>query len=305
MKRYFRITLYSLCAMLIGVIVGIGITRLTSMDKNDETNMITLLSIIVTLGVAYSFYSIYKVTNEFENLKRKTNNIQQQLRQESSSLRNDICKQREDLQRDIVSNTKLLGNRAIALARQLTLFRRDSWASSSYENRRFLLTIKQEIETLEFVLLNSEYLTGELLDDSNEVERSIGAKRALISNDILMSVRYLTNDKVAKFKKNEFNDSKDAIKRAIYSIQNPKLWTLINDSEKVRYSFLFNILHDFLRVIELKKLPFPLNDEDKLRLIFYHDFISDGALSDEELRYEEWKNNYVKIYGINENTSCM
>lgn len=291
-SRYKRIVFCSLCATLMGAILGIGITRLTSMSSCDITNMITILSIIVGLGIAYSFFSIYRVTNEFEDLKRKTSSIQRHQKNESITLRTSINQLRDDLRIDISNNTSLLEKRSIALARQLELFRRDSWASTSYNNRRFLLTIKQEIETLEFVLINSEFLSGELLDSVNEVERSIGVKRSLLANDILVVINSLTNEKVIKFKENEYNDSKSAIKRAINNIQKKEYWSLINKSEQKRYEFLFNLIHDFLRQVDLRKLPYQFIDDDELKLIFYRDYIVDGTKSDQEVKYEDWKRNY-------------
>ena len=63
--------------ILIGAIVGCNVTSMVAnVVQNTESVMITLLSIIVTLGVAYSFFSIYKADSEIRNLYQKMNRLQ-------------------------------------------------------------------------------------------------------------------------------------------------------------------------------------------------------------------------------------
>lgn len=295
-KKYHKIILCSICATLLGVIIGIGITILSTLvnsEHSNESNMITLLSIIVTLGVAYSFYSIYRVTDEFFNLKRKTNFIQKELKAKTETLQNDIKAQHDTFENEIKNQSELSSKQSYALDRKMVLHRKDLWAAKNYENRRFLQALKNEIETLLYVLENEEYLNGKLLKSDNEVESSIGVKRSLIANDIYTCVKTLTLEKISKFKENEYEDSKKAIKKAIMLIRNTdSLWTLIHKNEQERYVFLFDLIFEFFRETDLKRIPFNLQDEDVYKLIFYSEGVYVGSQTDEELGYHEWKRRY-------------
>ena len=118
--------------------------------------MITLLSIIVTLGVAYSFFSIYKADSEIRNLYQKMNRLQ-----------NDFNLQAQKVASDLKRTNHIW----------LNLTKIDSEAAGKFNDKKYLLAIKNELESILFMLNNREYLEEELTS-------SIGRKRANISNDI-------------------------------------------------------------------------------------------------------------------------
>lgn len=273
----------SLCASLFGIIIGLGIANSITNSSNVENNMITLLSIIVTLGVAYSFYSIYRVSNEFDQLKTKTDSIKRQLKKETSNLTNSIAVQ-----------TKILSEQARAVDKRLELYRMTLNTANNFNNRRFLMVLKNELETLVFVLSNASYLSGELLDSANEVESSIGAKRAHLANDILICVQTLTNSKIEKFAVGEYDNTKKYITKAINEICNERLFSKIHINEQQRYLFLFNIIQKLLILIDGSLLPMSLSEKEIIKLQFYNSGILDGSKSDFDLRYEEWASNYKK-----------
>lgn len=236
--RFKYIILYSLLIVLLGIIISAGTIYFLGIKFNSpkiiqtsaptvEANIITLLSIIVTLGVAYSFYSIYNVTNEFESLKAKNKSTENKIEDESKSL----------------------AERSIALDRKIELYRLNSKADTDFRNRRFLRALKNEIEILQFILQNEKYLNGTLLNSTNEFRSSIGIKRSFIANNILKCMEHLTNDKVSKFKGKELSDTIESIHFAEHTIKyRDGLWSLIPKAEQERYSFLFKTVEQLLEI---------------------------------------------------------
>jgi len=238
-----------------------------------ETNIITLLSIIVTLGVAYSFYSIYNVTNEFESLKAKNRSTENKIENESKSL----------------------AERSIALDRKIELYRLNSKADTDFRNRKFLRALKNEIEILKFILQNEKYLNGTLLNSTNEFRSSIGIKRSFIANNILKCMAHLTNDKVYKFKGKELSDTIESIHFAVHTIKyRESLWSLIPKAEQERYSFLFNTVDQLLELIIRRELPYDKDINESLcyKLHYYHEGIINGEIEDNEDAITQWINDF-------------
>lgn len=281
--RFKYILLYSLLIILLGTIIGIGIICYLGIthdnhNKTDvaaETNLITLLSIIVTLGVAYSFYSIYNVKNEFAEIQAKSRRIERKVNKASA----------------------LLKQRSIALDRKIELYRLNSSADTDYRNRKFLRALKNELEILKFILLNKEYLDGKLLHSTNEFQSSIGIKRSFIANNILKCIVTLTNEKIEKFKANEFSDIKESILCAIHEIKyNYGLWSLIPKAEQERYTFLFKVVEQLLDQIIKSELPFDIDANEVIfyKLHYYHEGIYEGEKPDDSNTMEGWISEYKK-----------
>lgn len=271
LSKYNRLLIYSIIIVLCGTIMGIGIIVSVSSNNQIENNMITLLSIIVTLGVAYSFYSIYQVSHEFIKLKRKTGLIQREIKYQSERL---------NLQ-------------SYSLDRRLELYRRNSDADTNFRNRKFLLALKKELEIVVFALKNAKHLTGELTGSGNEFLSTIGIKRSFIANDILCCVNNLTINKVAKFKEKEFPNTQEAIFNAIHEIKyTDNLWSLIDAEEQKRYIFLFDEIQHLINCIISNELPIFINSDISDKLHFYHKGILDGGKSDEENGMVEWIADY-------------
>lgn len=273
-SKYHRLLIYTLTIVLSGAIIGVGLIHLfVSSNQSVDTNMITLLSIIVTLGVGYSFYSIYQVSHDFYRLKVKTKHIQSEIQKQSEKL----------------------NKQSYSLDRRLELYKRNLAAENDFRNRKFLRALKKEVEIVVYVLKNSEHLTGKLTKSENEFISSIGIKRSFIANDILNCIRHLTLQKLSKFKEKEFRDTQETLFSAIHEIKyTNELWSLITCEEQKRYQFLFNVIQDLLNCIVSSQFPLRLEEDKIYKLHFYHDGILEGHKSDNDNNMEQWISDFKK-----------
>lgn len=282
LSKYNCLLIYSITIVLCGTIIGVGIVESITSRGKVENNMITLLSIIVTLGVAYSFYSIYQVSHEFNKLKKKTKLIQHEIKYQSERL---------NLQ-------------SYSLDRRLELYKRNSDANTNFRNRKFLLAIKKELEIVVFVLKNKNHLTGELTGTENEFLSTIGIKRSFIAHDLLCCIINLTTNKVEKFRKNEFPDSQEAISNAIHEIKyTDNFWSLIDEEEQKRYLFLFDVIQHVIHCIIRNEMPIILDSHIIDKLHFYHKGILDGGKSEGDNGMEKWIEDYKSKLIENNNVS--
>lgn len=280
-----------ICSIILGAILGIGIVLFVTKDQsssNDESNMITLLSIIVTLGIAYSFYSVYRVSNEFEQIKEKTDHLNIQIEDGIKEL-NESIKQNDIKNNEMAEKLKLKSD---SVDKRLELYRRCMAAYTNFNDRKYLLALKIEIETLAYALINYKYLSNELIENKNELESVIGSKRSLISNDLLKCIEHLTNEKVVKFPDNEYEDSKNAIFGAVDIIKKEEYFKRINYAESERYIYIFNLIYRLFSTIDKIELPFKIEEEDRLRLIFYSKGIIVGSKTDDQLCMSDWIQRY-------------
>lgn len=248
--------------ILIGAIVGCNVTSMVAnVGQNTESVMITLLSIIVTLGVAYSFFSIYKADSEIRNLYQKMNRLQ-----------NDFNLQAQKVASDLKRTNHIW----------LNLTKIDSEAAGKFNDKKYLLAIKNELESILFMLNNSEYLEEELTS-------SIGRKRANISNDILLLIDTITEFKLNKIGEKGYRDAHNSIIRLMECIRIHSEWSKISENEKIRYSFMFKTLDKILTQLTKREFPLPVTKdvEVRKRLSFYYKKYIEGNKSDEDNGYSK------------------
>ena len=260
---------------LLGAIIGVIFVDFTNIhlhttdNKSDNMgSMMTLLSIIVTLGVAYSFYSIFQFSNEISSIKSETKRIRLSVHKKS----------------------KTLSFQSKCINCRLDLYKRNNGIGYEFQHRHFLLALKLELECILYILQNAEYL-------GDEVESSIGAKRSFVANDILTCIETITSNKVSKFSEGELNNSIHTIIATIEKIKferNGNLWNLIHPNEQVRYKFMFQKITTLTDQIKMPQFILTLPKEDIYKLHFYHRGIWEGKKSDTENHIDFWINRFIE-----------
>lgn len=259
----FAIITSSTILSLIGTIIGVGIIYCASKGEgNAETNLITLLSIIITLDVAYSFISIYRAKSELQELNLRYLKIEYEFNKRTS---------------ETIFELKRLNNI------WFNLIKLNSEAAGKFNDKKYLLAIKTELESIELILNNVNYLKEELIN-------SIGNKRANIANDIQLFINTISESKFQKIGEKEFLDSHNSIIRLKDNIRIHKEWRNVSKFEQERYLFLFKTLDNLMTQLTIGKFPLPIasNKELQVRLSFYHKKYIEGYKSDENNGYTDW-----------------
>lgn len=283
--------------VIISIFVGVGIivSLLPLPDQTPIGIMLTLISIVVTLGVAYSFYSIYRaggdvneIKREFEKLREKyeilDRSVDTRIEKLSSELRSECRETREQI--NLKSNELSYQTTHLHLIQELDKL--NSEANGKFWDRKFLLAIKKELESIEFLLNNNEYIHDELVS-------SIGRKRANIANDIVQFYTNISKPKFDKISNIEFTDTHDTIICKKQNIVLSPKWKIILEEERKRYDFLFKIISSLLKQLQIGSFPLEIEKEDLARLEFYHKKFIEGAKSDIENGIDEWLKNYMTV----------
>lgn len=283
--------------IIISIFVGVGIivSLLPIPDQTPIGIMLTLISIIVTLGVAYSFYSIYRaagdvneIKRDFEKLREKYEALNQsvdtRIENLSSELRSECRETREQI--NLKSNELSYQTTHLHLIQELDKLNTE--ANGKFRDRKFLLAIKKELESIEFLLNNVEYIQDELVS-------SIGRKRANIANDIVQFYTNISKSKFAKISNKEFADTHDTIICKKQNIVLSLKWEIVLEEERNRYDFLFSIISSLLKQLQIGVFPLEIDKEDLAKLEFYHKKFIEGARSDIENGIVEWMKNYKTV----------
>ena len=211
--------------VIISIFVGVGIivSLLPLPDQTPIGIMLTLISIVVTLGVAYSFQSIYRaagdvneVKREFEKLSEKYELLNQSVDSRIKKLSSELSSECRETREQIILKSNELSYQTNHLRLIQELDKLNSEANSKFWDRKFLLAIKKELESIEFLLNNVEYIHDELVS-------SIGRKRANIANDIVQFYTNISKSKFDKISNKEFADTHDTIickKQTLLSTKN-------------------------------------------------------------------------------------
>lgn len=299
MKAWRILKNYSLSVLIviISVFVGVGIivSVLPLPDQTPIGIMLTLISIVVTLGVAYSFYSIYRAGGEVNEIKKEF----EKLRDQYETLKHSVDIRIENLSSNIKSECKETRDQINLKSKELSyqtthlhliqeLDKLNSEANGKFRDRKFLLAIKKELESIEFLLNNVEFIRDELIS-------SIGRKRANIANDIVQFYTNISKTKFAKISDKEFADTHDTIICKKQNIVLSPKWEIVLEEEHKRYDFLFSIISLLLKQLQIGAFPLEIDKEDLAKLEFYHKKFIEGAKSDIENGIVEWLKNYEMV----------
>ncbi len=299
MKVWEIIKNHALSALIviISIFVGVGIvvSLLPLPDQTPIGIMLTLISIVVTLGVAYSFYSIYRaggdvneIKREFEKLREKYETLNQSVDTRIKKLSSELRSECRETREQINLKSKKLSYQTTHLHLMQELDKINSEANGKFWDRKFLLAIKKELESIEFLLNNVEYIHDELIS-------SIGRKRANIANDIVQFYTNISKFKFDKISNKEFTDTHDTIICKKQNIVLSQKWNIVLEEERKRYDFLFKIISSLLKQLQIGSFPLEIEKEDLARLEFYHKKFIEGAKSDIENGIVEWLKNYKTV----------
>lgn len=154
--------------------------------------MISMLSIIITLSIAYNFYNIWRSDNRIKEIENRI-----------KKFKNKVNKQVKDLEYQITKNEL-----------STELIRMDSNVTNDYRTNNWLLGLKHEFEILAFLCKNYEYF-------KDDFQGKIGMKRSSVSS-ILLSI-HETFDSTTLEKYNH-----ETIKDCIRTVG--RMWDIINFS---------------------------------------------------------------------------
>lgn len=276
------------CLFLVAVFVGMGIILcFVPLQMNNSIGiMMTLLSIIITIGVAYSFFSVYKANSEIIDLREQIRTLSAMI----SAISHDAENERKNLIAMFNKRICELNDLYNCSVIKYTFQDKNMEANGQYRDKKYLIAIKDELETILYLLQNDKAL-------ANEFRGSIGKKRSNISNDIIKFTQNLTEFKFRKIGRKEYTNSVQTIFHFIHEIKHPSIWGKIPQFEQIRYQFLFETLTRCFEELAKGKFPLPIvSDKDIMsKLYFYHKrFIADDK-DDIDNGYNNFLNEYITI----------
>lgn len=264
------------CKVFLGILVGIiglsvGIGTVICFTPINEAHsigiMLTLISVIVTLGVAYSFFSIYKAQTEVSDIRKEFNRLSKKFQIMSSNLK---------METERLKSIYDFNNCSLE-------------AEGKFRDRKFLIALKNGLAGTLFLLNHKKSFSDE------EFESYIGNNRAKIAKYFLEFIETITAEKFAKIPKHEFTDSYNTIIRFAEDIRCSNNWKNINSHEQHRYTFLFDKLLNVLRELDKPEFLPPLNNdpESKAKISFYFRTYIISKNSDVDNQWEDYRNKYL------------
>lgn len=285
----------SLLIALFGFSFGIGILCVIIPLPNDGNViglMLTLLSVIVTLGVAYSFYSIYRANTEVSEIKRDFEKLSNQFLSLKVALQKDVNDNYQDMKKycdtledKFRTKSDKLSEDTAQLKAARIFEKQNKEAEGKFRDGSYLLAIKVELEAIEYLLNNLNVLMHELVS-------STGNKRANISRDICCFFENISEQEFNKM--SDFKDSYETIICKKENIIHSTGWSSISVYERERYTFLFDVISKLIQQLMLRKFPIPISKDNEvtMKLYFYQTYLQ-GDKSDIDNGWAGWKNNYL------------
>lgn len=225
--------------------------------------LLAIMSLIIMLGVAFSFVSIFDAK---EDIQRLTDLVNQN--RDTKQQVNDILKELKENKLDS----------KIALAK-CEIYSLDIAATSFYHDCKYLQAIKKEFEVLGYIIRNQDYC--EAISVSYW-----GMKRYAISNDIRMLMQQIAGSGFPKFALGELDDIMATVFGIISNLESCKEFSRICQGEEKRYQSLVywtkNIISNLIR----GELDFPINFEAYKKLYIYTK-ICDGHGNDEQVQIND------------------
>ena len=309
--------------ILFGFSIGLGIAcTQIPFEKVPNANvfglMLTLLSIIITLGVAYSFYSVFKANSEVEELRRNFRDLSEkfsevhtqlsledaknfetisvfkaQIAEQAWKEKDDMQQKYEQLRDELISKSSDLFEDTISIKIAQTFEKRNKEAEGKFRDKRFLIALKVELEAIEFLLNNLKYLSHELIS-------SIGNKRSNIARDIDLFMSNITEKKFKKY--SDFTDTYETIICKKQNILTTPGWNSVSKCEQERYEYLFKVIQRLINELIVGSFPLPISSDNEVRikLSFFQTYLQ-GAKNDKE---NGW-NDFVAKYHNSDHDSSM
>lgn len=238
--------------IIIIVLLGLSFFAFTSpkytgpIQDSIMGTLLAIMSLIIMLGVAFSFVSIFDAK---EDIQRLTDLVNQN---------RDTKQQVKDMLEELKEN-KL--NSKIALAK-CEIYSLDMAATSFYHERNYPQAIKKEYEVLGYIIRNQ--------DDCEAISVSYwGMKRYAISNDIRMFLLMIADMGFPKFALGELDDIMATIFGIISNLESCKDFSKICQGEADRYNSLMYWTKNIISNLNRGELDFPIDYEAYKKLYIY------------------------------------
>lgn len=225
--------------------------------------LLSVLAIIVALGVAHSFISVYTAKDELGKLNALVEHIQKEL-----------SKKIDKVNKDLEDRTSMLEEKSNALFLLRQEHELEGKADNYYKSEKYIQAIKTELEFIELIL-NNRRLCGD------DFIKHVGFKRSNIANDLLQCTKLLDKKERYCFDEGEFEDIARTISRLECAILKTDNVYYFPQAEFDRYVFLFKRIKYILGQIYKEYFPVAFNKAEIEKLVLYTKIL-DGNKSDEE-----------------------
>lgn len=268
--------------LIIIILLGLSCFAFVKPEHSDTIResimgiLLAIMSLIIMLGVAFSFVSIFDAKDDIQRLTDLVNQNR------------DTKDQVEKLFKKLNDNKR---DSKIALAK-CEIYSLDMAASGFYYEKRYLQAIKKEFEVIDYIIRNYDYC--------EEISTSYwGMKRYAISNDIRKLLLNIITNGMPTFALGEFDDIMATIYGKISNFQSCKKFGDICQGENERYQSLMYWIKSILSNLDRQQLDFAINYE-AYKSIYIFTKISNGHNPDHQVNIDSdteimLKSEYVKF----------
>lgn len=271
--------------LIIIVLLGLSFFAFTSPKYNGPIQdsimgtLLAIMSLIIMLGVAFSFVSIFDAKEDIKSIESKVNRLHElftrsnrHLEKEKKDLYNRISSSENKLQKEVDIKLKNNEERLDEMLVSNELATMDMSAASSYNSCRYLQAIMQELEVLDYIFSNYNRCR-------KKVTSYVGLKRGTISNDIKSFLYHTALNGFPIFDKGELDNIMQVTLGKIGNICKSKNFGAIEPNEIFRYDLLFKTVQRILIGLVKKDITFDV-DYSTYRTFYIYSKLTIGSNPD-------------------------